>query len=570
MRKTWLPRRMRSGRVPASLVSALVLVACAGVALGAPGDLDLTFAGQGKRTVDYGGSDLARAVAVQPDGKIIVVGSGNANQDIAVTRFRPDGSLDPSFDGDGVVGVDFGAYDVGNALALQPDGKIVVAGATSAGLNGDVAVMRLRSDGSLDGDFNGTGKRIIDYGGYDDAQGVAVQPDGKIVVAGRGNGNSDFAVTRLRPDGGFDPSFDGDGVVGVDFGGSDGGRGIALQRDGKIVVAGYTSVGTRVAILRLRSDGSPDPDFNANGKQTIDYGGFGDQANAVVVQPDDDIVVAGAGNPRQDLAVSRLRPDGSLDPGFDGDGVVGVDFGDFYDQGNALVLQPNGKIVVVGRGGDKYTGDMAVMRLQPGGALDTTFDFDGKKAVDFGGLESANGVALQPDGGIVVAGSTSATNSGDQALARLKGDPPALGTTPSPGGAGPGGGVSGVPRCAGKRATIVGTVRRDVLRGTPRADVIVALRGNDVIMAAGGDDVVCGGAGNDRVAGGSGADRLLGEAGDDLLDGGAGRDVLLGAVGRDRLLGGAGADTLRGGGGKDGCLGGAGADRATCEIRRSL
>jgi Ca2+-binding RTX toxin-like protein len=123
------------------------------------------------------------------------------------------------------------------------------------------------------------------------------------------------------------------------------------------------------------------------------------------------------------------------------------------------------------------------------------------------------------------------------------------------GPAGPGGGVPGggtnAPRCLGKRATIVGTDARNVLRGTRRADVIVALGGNDLITGLRGNDLICAGAGNDRVTGGAGADRVAGGAGNDRIAGGAGRDALLGGIGLDTLLGGGGRDILAGGPGRD-------------------
>jgi uncharacterized delta-60 repeat protein len=536
----------------AVIVSIVVLLAVSAVAAdAAPGDLDPSFDGDGKTSIDYGGDDYANAVAVQPDGKIVLVGSGNANVDFAITRLNPDGSFDTSFDGDGTVGIDFGGADSAQAVALAPDGRIVVAGGTS--VNFAMAVARLNTDGSLDASFDpggtdGPGKRTF---GGEDANAVLVAPDGKIVLAGSGGPNIDFVVTRLNPDGSFDTSFDGDGTLGIDFGSKDHGRGAALQPDGKVVVAGQTLDNLGVAVARSNPDGSLDDTFDGTGKKTFGYGGS-DSAKAVALQPDGRIVVAGYAGPNTAFAVTRLNPDGSFDTSFDGDGTAGIDFGG-NDGAYAVALAPNGKIVVAGIGmGGPGTGAFAIARLQPGGAPDTTFSFDGKTTVDYGGFDDANAVALAPDGKIV-AGRTSVNN--DIAVARLQGDPPAamrggLGAG-GPGAGGPGAGVSGsgrgagagaVPRCAGRRATIVGTAGRDVLRGTRRADVIVALGGNDVVRAAQGNDVVCGGPGADRLAGESGRDRLLGDAGNDRLTGGGGRDI---------------------------CLGGSGRDRATCETKRS-
>jgi len=548
---------MGRGRRVATVVSVVVaLAASAGVAHAAQGDLDPSFDGDGKTTIDYGGDDYATAVAVQPDGKIVLAGTGTANVDFVITRLNPDGSFDTSFDGDGTVGIDFGGADYAHAVALAPDGRIVVAGGTS--VNFAMAVARLNTDGSLDASFDpggadGPGKRTF---GGEDANAVLVAPDGQIVLAGSGGPNIDFEVVRLNPDGSFDTSFDGDGTLGIDFGSKDHGRAAALQPDGKVVVAGQTLDNLGVAVARSNPDGSLDDTFDGTGKKTFGYGGS-DSAKAVALQPDGRIVVAGYAGANTAFAVTRLNPDGSFDTSFDGDGTAGIDFGG-DDGAYAVTLAPNGKIVVAGVGmGGVGTGAFGVARVQPGGAPDTTFSFDGKTTVDYGGLDYANAVALAPDGTIVVAGRTSVNR--DIAVARLQGEPPAAkGGGPGVGGpgasgpgSGPGRGAAAVPRCAGRRATIVGTAGRDVLRGTRRADVIVALGGNDVVRSARGNDVVCGGPGNDRVTGGPGDDRLAGESG------------------RDRLLGNAGNDRLTGGGGRDTCLGGSGRDRASCETKRS-
>jgi uncharacterized delta-60 repeat protein len=565
-----MPTRRTRRRGAATLVlMAVLLAALSGHALAAPGDLDPSFDGDGKKTFGDTGTDSAEAVLVQPDRKLVLSGQGGGN--VTVARLNPDGSFDSSFGDGGTSGADFGGDDFGYAAALQPNGKIVVAGRTS--VNQDIAVARFNPNGSLDSSFDpggtdGPGKKILPYDGTDFAQAVQVQPDRKIVVAGYGNAHADFVVTRLHPNGSFDTSFGDDGTSWADFGGYEYGVAAALQPDGKVVVAGSTSVNYDIAVVRFNPNGSLDAGFDPGGsdgpgKKTFDYGGL-DVAQAVLVQPDHKIVLAGRGGPNRDFAVTRLNPDGSFDTSFGDGGTSAADFGG-DDEGFAAALQRNGKIVVAGNTPvSEVNDDVAVARLQPDGTLDTTFSFDGRTTVNFGGFDFANAVALQPDGRIVLAGS-----SNDFAVARLEGDPPA-GEDGGPGGPGGGAGSgSRVPRCAGRRATIVGTARRDVLRGTRRADVIVALGGNDWIRAARGSDRVCGGPGNDNLAGDAGRDRLLGGAGNDRLSGGPGNDRLLGQAGRDRLLGGAGADRLAGGGGRDICLGGIRLDRSRCEATRS-
>jgi len=501
------------------LVLVLLLLTAASPASALPGDLDASFDGDGIKTFGYTGTDSAEAVLVQPDGKLVLSGHGGGN--VAVTRLNPDGSFDTSFGDIGTTGADFGGDEFGYAAALQPDGKILVAGRTS--VDQDIVVVRFHPNGLLDSSFDpagtdGLGKKTLPYDGIDFAQAVLVQPDRKIVVAGHGTANADFVVTRLNPEGSYDAGFGDGGTSVADFGGYEYGLAATLQPDGKIVVAGSTSVNFDIAVARFLPGGRLDASFDpggseGSGKKTFGYGGP-DVAQAVLVQPDRKIVLAGhGGRPSHDFAVTRLHQDGSVDTGFGDGGTSTADFGG-YDESYAATLQPNGRIVVAGNTPITDTNDdVAVARLQPDGGLDPTFSFDGTTTVDFGGFDFANSVALQPNGRIVLAGS-----SNDFAVARLEGDP-ATDRAGRPGD--PGGGAgngSRVPRCAGKRATIVGTARRDVLRGTRRADVIVALGGDDRIRAAGSNDRVCGGLGDDRLTGGPGNDTLNAGAGSDTIN----------------------------------------------------
>ena len=455
-----------------------------------------------------------------------------------------------------------GGNDSAAAVALQPDGRIVIAGTTSAAAATDAAVARLLAPaGTLDPSYGGgTGWSRLNLGGNESATAVALQPgDGRIVVAGDTNvaGTFDITVARLlSPQGTFDSSYGGGfGWSRLDFGGVDLGGGVALQPDGRIVVAGASDAGGSydMAVARLLApEGTFDPSFGAgaNGRSLANFGGT-DIANAVTLQPDGRIVVAGSSDAAGigDVAVARLLPGGRLDDSFGDGGKTLVDLGS-GDAARAVALQPDGKILLAGSSGDTDNDDFAVVRLQPNGRPDTTFGTNGHSLVNFGGGDFARAVALQPDGGIVAVGYSVTGGKADIAVARLLGDPrPGAGGT---GGAGGGtGSTAGPPRCGGRRATIVGTAGRDVLRGTKRADVIAALGGNDVVRGGGGADLVCGGPGNDRIFGGPGADRLLGGPGADRLLGGAGADRLLAGPGADRLLGGPGRDLLSGGPGRD-------------------
>jgi uncharacterized delta-60 repeat protein len=546
------------------LLSGMTLWAGAtGVALAAPGDLDSSFGDPaGRARIDFGDDDRSQALARQPDGKLVVAGvsDGPGSQNFVLARLGPDGSLDASFGTAGKALVDFGGNDGASGVALQPDGKIVVVGGHVPAPNaGDFAVARLNPDGSPDGTFGQAGKRLVDFGGADSAQSVAVLPDGKILVGGWSFANGyTFALTRLDATGTPDPTFGQGGKAVVDFGGVDLGQALALQQDGKIVMVGFSQVNnnTNFAIARLDGGGVLDPTFGQAGKATIDFGGASEEGRGIALQADGKIVVTGTS--RGNAVVARLDAKGSLDDSFAGDGKSAIDFGGDFDDGDAVAVQPDGKLVIAGYNQD--VGEFGIGRLQPNGLLDTTFGIDGKVSVSFGGsLDAAQAILLQPDGKIVAAGYSRLAQKDDFAVARLLGDPG--GAAGGPGGPGPGGPGAGPPRCAGKRATIVGTRAADRLSGTRRRDVIVSLGGKDTIRALGGSDIVCAGSGNDRVLAGAGSDRVLGGGGRDRLSGESGNDRLAGESGKDQLLGQSGRDRLAGGSGKDQLIGGAGRDR---------
>lgn len=227
--------------------------------LNADGSPDTTFATGGKETVDFGGLDAAAAVALAPDGKIVVAGQGGPGRDMVVTRLNIDGSIDTSFAPAtaGKAFVDFGATDLANGVVVGPDGKIVLDGATSAVGSGDFAVARLTASGLLDPTFSGDGKLTLGYGAANEsALAIALQQNGRIVVMGTADANSDFVVSRLAPDGSVDSSFGTGGTVGVDFGAVEYDGDVTLQPDGQIVIAGSTNVTDSgdMALARLQGD----------------------------------------------------------------------------------------------------------------------------------------------------------------------------------------------------------------------------------------------------------------------------------------------------------------------------
>jgi uncharacterized delta-60 repeat protein len=520
----------------------VALAVLAALAVAAPGDLDASFDGDGRRALPEQ-VITATSLAIQADGKVVVAGSGGEENDFMVSRLLPTGAADATFDRDGTAGVSVGDIDQALGVGVQADGKVVVVGSTGSGEETDAAIVRLMPSGAPDPTFDGDGQKTLGSGPSDTARALVVQPDGRIVVAGTGGPSDDFWVARLLPTGALDASFNRVGVWTGDFGESDTAKSVVLQPDGKLVVAGETTLGEDVVVVRLKPDGTLDATFDGDGVK-ITPGPGNERVGAVLLGADGGILVAGTDGGNE-LSLGRVDSGGAPDRTFDLDGLAVADVGG-EDIGYAAALQANGKIVVVGSTGDGS--DMAVARFLPSGALDPGFSADGRMTVDFGEKETARAVALQADGKIVIAG----TSGFSAVIARIDGDPVSRTTSSRPGNSvavtptgvapiagvdvspGPlGGGPShkgfGVPTCDGRQATIVGTSGRDLLLGTPGPDVIVGRGGADTIRAAGGDDRVCGGPGNDRLSGGTGHDRLFGGAGADILTGGRDRDLCVGA-----------------------------------------
>ena len=378
-----------------------------------PGDLDKSFGSGGKKTITFGGVDGANAVLVQPNGRIVVAGGGGAAAStFCVARLRPNGTLDTTFGPAGKRRVAFGGdREAAFGAALQPDGKIVLVGDTDF----RVAVARLNPNGTPDTTFSGDGKRVFKWGTLSRAQAVIVLPNGRLLIAGfSGPETGNVQLARLKPDGALDPAFGVKGIATVDFGGDDFGLAMARHANGRIVVAGLSrptlpgDADLGAVVTRVRANGELDPDFAGTGK--INLPGTSN-ARAVLIQPDRKIVVAGTADGSQKMTVTRLRTNGSPDPTFDGDGTATVDFPATLATGAAL--QADGRIVVTGSSNGRF----AAARLNANGSPDATFGTAGKAIVDFGVATFAHAVARQPDGRLVVAGQR--TTSDDFALARL-------------------------------------------------------------------------------------------------------------------------------------------------------
>jgi uncharacterized delta-60 repeat protein len=349
------------------------------------GDLDRSFGSGGWVANDLGAFPMPHTVALQADGKILVGGQVECpGQQLCfgIVRYLSNGSIDSSFGASGVARATFPGARCAcqiHDLAVQRNGRIVAVGWRLRGGDAQddmlLAVARFLPNGRIDSSFSRDGRLSLDFGYGDDlASAVAVQADGRIVVGGvasyRYRTEDDFAVIRLRPNGALDRTFSRDGVQSVNFARRryDDAYGLALQRDGRIVVAGLSAVGylredPRIAVLRLNRNGTVDRRF---GRRLLKPGAHGGYARAVLTDGSGGIVVGGLAYDDSELdtaawAVVRYRSNGAVDRSFGKGGIVLSDFGTGADWVGALAAQKDGKIVAAG----EVYGDQAVARYLP-------------------------------------------------------------------------------------------------------------------------------------------------------------------------------------------------------------
>jgi len=417
-----------------TLLFALLMTTCQ-AGLGAPGDLDNTFGTSGVVVTDLPPSvaDSGMAVAVQPDGMILVAGTNNSNK-FAIAHYTASGSLDNGFGTNGSTITDIPMSGTVHDMVLQPDGKILVCG---VGNGGEFTVVRYLANGSLDTGFDSDGIATVAFSsGASIAFSIALQADGKILLAGEidvGGGVRQYALARLDGAGSLDATFDGDGRVTTDVGtGWDIAYAVAVQADGKIVAAGST--GSDISVVRYNSDGSLDTGVGTDGKTVTGPGLLDDYVYALAIQPDGKIVVAGNAVTNVDdrgFLVERFDADGNVDSGFGTSGRFIYPIASLAREGaNGVVIQPDGRIVVTGEFVSSQSPndlDIAVIRFDSDGTLDATFGTAGVFKYDFGTiLDFGNAVAIQPDGKILAAGET----DGDFFVIRLEGT--SLDVTPDP------------------------------------------------------------------------------------------------------------------------------------------
>lgn len=386
----------------APLAAAVCAAAPAVCTAATPGSPDSSFGSGGYATTPYGTWAAAAADVVAPDGSVVTAGQTDVNgtNEIIATRYTPSGQLDPTFGNNGIVTVPIGGdadMDSGAALALQPNGKILIAGAGVAKHHQDFAVVRLNPNGSLDQSFASGGVATEHVGAAAYATAVTVDPSGNIDVAGTAsrNGINHFFVARLTPSGAPDHTFGSHGVTVLPPYAA--AWGMVLQPNGDTVVVGQGVSGWTQAFVaaRLTPHGSLDSSFGNGGVVTLPIGSWA-VGQAVALQPDGQIVIGGnalSANGTPEAVVVRLNPNGSLDSSFASNGILKFPGGGL----NAMTVDSSGRIYLAGVGA-------TLMRLTPNGSVDTSFAANGLGLYCLGTSCAANGVSIDPTTGDLVLG----------------------------------------------------------------------------------------------------------------------------------------------------------------------
>lgn len=316
-------------------------------------------------------------------------------------------------------------------VALQTDGKIVMSGYTWDNVTGDVFVIRLNTDGSLDNTFGTDGVALVSNS-TDVTESIAVQSDGKILIGGYTDDS--FTVARFNTDGTLDTDFGNNGWSIVGFGSPSYIKDITLQDDGKIVAAGFAiGAAYQMAAARLNADGTIDNTFGSNGTVAFNVGDGNDFASAVAVDDNGKVLIGGHKwisniGRKYDLAVVRLNEDGSFDTSYGDNGVAIARVVDGSNYAGDILLQSDGKVVIAGYTVLETVYDLAMARFDVDGNLDDTFGVGGMVNTDYnGGEDYGSAIALQPDDKIILAGNTF-TGSGTSEILVARYDNTVLGT----------------------------------------------------------------------------------------------------------------------------------------------
>ncbi len=385
-----------------------------------PGTLDNTFGNEGK-VIGENYLGYSKALAVQTDGKLIAAGQGNdgITGGFLLVRYNTDGIMDNTFGKQGIVITEFNdnsGVEVIKALAIQEDGKIIAAGHSNNNI--DITVARYLNDGSPDSSFGKNGIAVTDLGKQEFVSSMALQPDGKIVVAGLtyGFGDNDtkkgFTV-RYRENGKLDESFGNKGGVVTTFETSIKLNSITVQPDGKIIIGGisdYITASSKFLLIRYLSDGSIDGSFGTNGIVKDGFTGYTNTGlNSILLYPDGKIIAAGSTSIDDDIymAAARFESNGEVDISFGSEGKVVTDFKRNVSFAISVLVQTDGKIILAGNAQDYLVTNnvFALARYEGNGSLDLSFGTNGLQTTDMGAYNLCDVAVLQQDGKIVLCGS---------------------------------------------------------------------------------------------------------------------------------------------------------------------
>ena len=415
------------------LLQLALLSSIAGAAVAQnPGTVDKTFTTLGYTNLDYTGTtERASTLALQPDGKIVIVGENVVSLDptqdkLYIARIDEKGVKDPSFGSGGVLKIDTGdKKEYGRDGLVLSDGKILALSSSTIGTTNNMVVVRVTSAGALDATFGTAGKYTFDNKGNGVvARSMAVQSDGKIVVGGESNGK--FFVTRLTMAGAIDASFGtaGGTTVSAVTAGSINTSKLLLQKDGKIILVGYgfdANNNCSLAVARFTTTGALDASYGTAGLAEIDFSG-NEFYYCAALQSDDKLVVGGKWAPltaaKYETLAARLTTAGKADATFGTSGYYRGDLNAAQEEMRGMDIQKDGAIVMAGYIGD----DIGAVRLKSSGIIDNTFTTKGFAIIDVPNTtkDQANAVKIDKNARILLGGVINFSSTGENFMvARL-------------------------------------------------------------------------------------------------------------------------------------------------------